>query len=426
MRPSRRYTAEEKQQLIANLDIEVAHRTRQFEAWLADTLANFRMRQEGQILRIPHLVREITMAELTDKYDGDIQACLRGLQKEKMGVDTAPIDRSAMKRKWVASHENDADGRPLSPSKARAAKNPRMMPAATPQKKPPFNAGSRLPRTPGTVRSDFCFLRHYLNPVSVLTQARTMRRIPSTVPSPSPHKGVRPPALIPQSRPPSRAASPSKASTSKMNPPRTTRPPTSATFNPVIPKIPAYPPRWPRKDESMLSVNGSPLANPYELGLNWLAKATTTDEKDSEGEGEGGLRRRPASKTNSRANSHIVIRRDPSFASLTASSSTSSQTTNGFHSRTNSQSNIAPSSSHSTLPSRSNSRADKPTSHSSGHVSARVAVPTKDGHLLEFDPLQTSPGALDKLEGITSSAKKMAKEDMAKLMKAAVAKWTIT
>ena len=63
------------------------------------------------------------MAELADKYDGDIQGCLRDLRKEKIGVDTAPIDRSAMKRKWVTSQEADADGRPMSPSKARAAKN---------------------------------------------------------------------------------------------------------------------------------------------------------------------------------------------------------------------------------------------------------------------------------------------------------------
>jgi hypothetical protein len=53
-------------------------------------------------------------------------------------------------------------------------------------------------------------------------------------------------------------------------------------------------------------------------------------------------------------------------------------------------------------------------------MAARVAFPTRDGHLLEFDLLLTSPGALDKLEGITDSAKKQAKEDMSKLVQAAV------
>jgi hypothetical protein len=58
-------------------------------------------------------------------------------------------------------------------------------------------------------------------------------------------------------------------------------------------------------------------------------------------------------------------------------------------------------------------------------MSARVAVLAKDGHLLEFDLLMTSPSALDELEGITESAKKQAKKDMAKLIQAAVVKWTL-
>lgn len=48
------------------------------------------------------------MAEFGDKYNGDVQACLRGMQKDKLGTDVGPIDRTAMKRKWAASHENDA------------------------------------------------------------------------------------------------------------------------------------------------------------------------------------------------------------------------------------------------------------------------------------------------------------------------------
>lgn len=173
----------------------------------------------------------------------------------------------------------------------------------------------------------------------------------------------------------------------------------------------------------MLSINGSPLANPFELGLTWLADDPPLREAD---EGNKGFR--PVSKSQSRSNSNIVIRRDPSHTSLIASST--SQTTNGTRSRTNSQSDLAPSSSYMASHSRPNSRNDKSLSYfpssSSGGFSARVAVPTKDGHLLEFDPLQTSPSALDKLEGITDSAKKQAKDDMSKLMKAAVAKWNIT
>ena len=155
----------------------------------------------------------------------------------------------------------------------------------------------------------------------------------------------------------------------------------------------------------MLSVNGSPLANPYELGLEWLAEGGTEEE--------GGAPSRPVLR---RTASNIVIRRDPSF--VTAGSNTPGNLTK--HSRSDSQSqNLQP---HS----RSNSRPGGIPATNSGQMAARVAVPTRDGHLLEFDPLLTSPSALDKLEGITDSAKKQAKEDMSRLVKAAVAKWNIS
>jgi len=107
----------------------VAHRTRQLESWLSDTLAAFRNRHERQLAYIPHLVRGLTMAELGDKYDGDVQAALRGLQKERLAVDVAPIDRNAMKRKWAPAPEEETDtrlegqGKNLESNHTRAAKN---------------------------------------------------------------------------------------------------------------------------------------------------------------------------------------------------------------------------------------------------------------------------------------------------------------
>ncbi|KAI0314025.1 hypothetical protein OF83DRAFT_1175143 [Amylostereum chailletii] len=403
----RRFSAEEKEQLLANLDIEVSHRTRQLESWLADTLAGFRIRHERQIAYIPHLVRSVTMAEFGDRYNGDIQACLRAMQREKLGVDTVPIDRTAMKRKWVASQDGDTEGRGEGSSKtgahegnpARATKAARMAPVS-PQKKPPFSSG------PGPSRPR-------LNSTNTASTTKGLRRAPS----PSPHKPTRQPT-VPQPRQPSRPTSPSKIATaSSSNNPARPRPPSSATFNPALPKTPAYPPRWPRKHESMLSINGSPLANPYELGLDWLAGTDSPSGTATEDERDQATALKPISRSNS-----IVIRRDPSFASSTTSSMHS-----GPHSRSNSQSQTH-TNSHATH-SRSNSQAGRPMSQlgssSSGHFSARVAVPTKDGHMLEFDPLLTSPMALDKLEGITESAKKQAKEDMSKLLQAAVSKWSL-
>lgn len=58
-------------------------------------------------------------------------------------------------------------------------------------------------------------------------------------------------------------------------------------------------------------------------------------------------------------------------------------------------------------------------------MAALVSVPTADGHLLEFDPFHTTPAEIDALEGISSSAKRKAKEDMRSLVKEAVERWRI-
>jgi hypothetical protein len=55
----------------------------------------------------------------------------------------------------------------------------------------------------------------------------------------------------------------------------------------------------------------------------------------------------------------------------------------------------------------------------------QVTVPTVDGFFLEFNPLLVSPGALNDLEGISDDAKKQAREEMVRLVKEAVSKWTI-
>lgn len=98
----------------------VSHRTRQFEEWLADALENFRMHQEGLISRVPRLVRDITLREFA-KYNGDIQACLKGVQKERLGGEAEAIDKTTRKRKWVESQEaqvKTADASDVEPLKA--------------------------------------------------------------------------------------------------------------------------------------------------------------------------------------------------------------------------------------------------------------------------------------------------------------------
>ncbi|KIJ61150.1 hypothetical protein HYDPIDRAFT_116458 [Hydnomerulius pinastri MD-312] len=422
---TRKYTPEEKQQLIKNLDIEVEHRVRQLEEWLAVALENFRLHQEGLISRIPKLVRGVSMGEFADKYNGDIQACLRGLQSERMGgAGALEIDRDTRKRKWAASQEEvEGTATQEGSEPVRAAKNARMM-AATPKKKlgggpsntqqPPSRAFS-VARTPGAVR----------------TTTSTRPPIP---PSPSPQKHNKPPSFVPV-----RGPSPSKPLTTQQR----TRPPSSATFNPTMlpPKAPTYPAlRAPRRDESMLSVNGSPLANPYLLGLGWFAGGDEDAGEEGEehnGDPKGGKGKGKdmvgTAQTLPRVNS-IVIRRDPSVTLP------SSQQTNGTSSRTHSRANSQSTIPHSTTHSRTNSRSqllvDPPattaanpaipnllSSHPS--ASALISLPTSDGHLLEFDPLTTSPRALESLVGISESAKKQAREEMGRLVREAVRKWVI-
>ncbi|KAF7979657.1 hypothetical protein HWV62_41637 [Athelia sp. TMB] len=241
-------------------------------------------------------------------------------------------------------------------------------------------------------------------------------------PSPSPAKPLRPASAV-------RPVSPTKPS-SQINgkPPRAARPPSIATFNPSLPKTPGFPKldasstatvRVPRRNESMLSINGSPLANPYDLGLEWFAEGDDDLLSADDVAQEGTLQKKRSS---------IMVRRDPSFALPPR---------NGLHSRTTSQSSLFSTSSQTQPSSQlapaleaefTTPRAAPRGLHLTRAASttmALVTIPTKDGHLLEFDPLQTSPGTLDALEGITDSAKKQAKEDMARLVQTAMAKWKI-
>ncbi|KAK2465238.1 hypothetical protein APHAL10511_002592 [Amanita phalloides] len=432
--PRRLYSAEEKLHLLANLDLEVAHRTRQLEAWLADRLENFNIHQQGQISRIPIQVRTMTVRQFGEKYNGNIQDALRGVQRERMaaaGLDAnAEIDKSERKRKWVASQEVEsgplASGSRKDPTESRSVKNARLMPATSPKKPPPSIGYGNFQRS------------RLLTSNKTPATPRTISRIP---PSPSPQK-LRPPFVTGMSSRPSRPTSPTKHPASRQT---TNRVPSSSTFNPALPpKTPSYPAsapkgvpksaalRLPRKDESMLSVNGSPLANPYQFGLGWFRGVEMGQDVDTDESTAAGQTRKLK-----RTKSNIIVRRDPCDYSGTESQPSHYATPEGTsinHSREQSQS--------------SHPYSSKPPSYSSqfphpqtflevqatpktipDHTrsfSALVAIPTKDGHLLEFDPLQTSPGALEALDGISDSAKKQARLEMGRLVQTAVEKWKMS
>ena len=301
-----------------------------------------------------------------------------------------------------------------------------------------------------------------------------MGRVPS---SPSPYK-PKPPfnsnftSTAHQPRPPSRPALPAKHPTGQQGSTTQHRVPSSSTFNPSLPpKTPVYPDggqdgvppptlRLPRKDENMLSVNGSPLANPYEFGMGWfrgmaMADVASDDEDGHDDNGSTEANGLGEPRTLKRSKSNIIIRRDPSVAfppslnglhsrgdSQASLYTCPSQPASSTHTKGNSQSKQysqpQPPSSHTLYPSsipKSHSQPNPDLSRLNTHLtprpahsrsfSALVAIPTKDGHLLEFDPLQTSPSTLDALEGITDSAKKQARAEMGRLVQAAVDKWKI-
>ena len=152
--------------------------------------------------------------------------------------------------------------------------------------------------------------------------------------------------------------------------------PSSTLFNPALPKTPAYP-RRPRANESLLSTNGSPLTNPY---------ISTYDEDNS-----------PVRPTHSGSgNAHLKLERQRSNTVLRG-------------------------------PSLSHPTASHAPQAPALEVVLSIKVPTKDGSILEFDPLVTSVGDLELLDEVSDDAKRRAKEELQELsgLMAKLGKWRI-
>lgn len=426
--------------VLSSLQCSASHRVHRFEAWLLDHLTNFRMRQEGLISHLPKALRTMTLRDFA-KYDGDIQKAVQGLQAESYG-QVEGIDRTTRKRKWIESQEQEAE---LLGSKAGLPEEGAK----------PFKTGAQIvcsaecalyehicysyssndcchakesrgaivcsSRAPAQHDEDPFTCVYQTSLVSGLWsyhfhQLRNQRII--TVPTPSPHKPIAPKPL-PLAFPTSRPTSPTKPKL-PFGSPTKARPPAASTsqFNPSIPAASSSTyPRWPRKDESMLSVNGSPLANPFTLDLTgWLSRHRETDDDEPEslrgkGTGTGALDRKRSA--------NIMVR--------SVSSSSQPGAGHGSHSRQNSNSNSTSNGKNpGFVPVRGNAlKVPESLDPATPSLAALVSVPTADGHLLEFDPFQTSPAEIDALEGISSSAKKKAKEDMRTLVRQAVERWRI-
>lgn len=166
---------------------------------------------------------------------------------------------------------------------------------------------------------------------------------------------------------------PHEDATSKSRPtspvkPSSFKPPTT-TFNPSIPKTPTFPRRVVRKNEAVLSINGTPLVLPAGTGTSRGNELSKVDEDEDEVRVVKLVR----------GSNGIVVRRDPSY-------------------------------------NPSHSLASTTTAVSTNSIGPTITVPTHRGQLLQFDPVAISPSSLDRLPGITDSAKKQAKEEMIKIV----------
>ncbi|HEV7737797.1 MAG TPA: borealin N-terminal domain-containing protein [Chlamydiales bacterium] len=82
-------------------------RVRQFEAYLAQVLEAFKLRHENEVTRIPRAIRNLTMAEFADKYDGDVNKALQAMTKAKMALSGEPVGiEDTARKRWsgIPSH----------------------------------------------------------------------------------------------------------------------------------------------------------------------------------------------------------------------------------------------------------------------------------------------------------------------------------
>ncbi|EJD40445.1 hypothetical protein AURDEDRAFT_115846 [Auricularia subglabra TFB-10046 SS5] len=191
--PRKIYTAAEKQQMLNNLELEVADRAHKFEKQMADVVAAFVVRSENEVTKVPRAVRAMLLM-ISDfaRHGGDIKRAMHALAKDRLdAIPDASREHVAMsvkKRKWDCDRDDDG----ARPSKAvRTHSSPANLAASKPSGIP----GRATPKTPGRVL------------------------------------GRGPPAFGSPMVSPSKLTGPGK------------RPPSTAHFNPLLPKTPSFPAR---------------------------------------------------------------------------------------------------------------------------------------------------------------------------------------
>ncbi|KAG8893974.1 hypothetical protein FRC01_013241 [Tulasnella sp. 417] len=237
---TRKYTDAEKQAILQNFDLEVESRRKKLQARLAENLADFEARHRHLIASIPRVLQNMTVEEFAVEYDGNITTFLEKATRAKMNEGlSVDIEASARKRKQPTEAEGDDNG-PL-----KASKTARRAPLSP--TKPSANTINRPSMTPKASRLMPSALGGRTTPVSKPGQPTALSRARFA----STSNPIAARINVP---------SPSKPSTASIM-----RPPSTTDFAPNLPpKTPAYPrPRAVRQTDTLVSVNGSPLTNPW-------------------------------------------------------------------------------------------------------------------------------------------------------------------
>jgi hypothetical protein len=156
-----------------------------------------------------------------------------------------------------------------------------------------------------------------------------------------------------------------------------------------------------RQNESILSANGSPIANPYDND----GRKTPPPGTERRGYGTTTTVKKPGMKRMS----SIRVLRDPSLAFISSQSSSQPPSSDHDH----------------PMPSSASSQTQTFSQARTHLASALFEVQTHSGEILHFNPATTSPTEIDDLD-ISSSAKKKAKEEMASFVRDLASKWTIS
>ncbi|KAF8311062.1 hypothetical protein DL93DRAFT_2169281 [Clavulina sp. PMI_390] len=360
---SRALSQREKEKILQLYDMELESRLSDLRAHLDAKLADLLMHSNNQITRLPPSVRTVTLREFGEKYNGELNALVRGMASLNV-LRNNPVPPSVGKRK-----RHDAANEKEDEAENRKTKTARQAPDSPQKPLPPRTAHG----TPGPrVRA--------VSANAATTASSSARQFASRPPQIAGPSSTYPSASASSShhvRSVSQSQAQSKTSQQQQQIPF---PHSSSTFDPprTSKPLPAYP-RPMRPDEVILSENGSPVANPFSGGAAHPRARVGSGSSLFSGSGSGGGGLMTVSKEMKE------VERELSIARIAVARDSSSTTGTG------------------------GTRSSQGTAveREGGDGSAlMLQVKTMSGHMVAFDPLKTLPEDLEARDDLPKEDKK--------------------